>query len=137
MRIQVERDADRRVSETLRGDLRMHAISQELGRVRVAQIMESDARQFFQPPHEASELVSQAQRLVRLAVGAGAHKSFAALPDPEREQFLGLLPFEPAQLLDRISGQRDGTVPVVLGRLEANSKLCLLEALHDTDGAAL
>src|SRR5579863_3701231 len=41
--VQVKRDPHRRVTESLRSDLRMHATGEQLSRVAVPQVMEPDA----------------------------------------------------------------------------------------------
>ena len=87
--------------------------------------------------HETSELVRQAERLMRLAVGAGAKQGVPGLPDAKREQFLGLLTLKSAQIFDGVGGQGDDTVPTVLRRLEPNPCFRLLEALHHAQRSAL
>jgi hypothetical protein len=68
--VQVERGADGRVSKTLLRHFGMHASEQKLSGVRMPQIM---ARNVFKVADKVGELVRQATRLVRLAIGAGAN----------------------------------------------------------------
>jgi len=72
MRIEVERHADCRVPGTLLRDFRVDTGEQELRRVAVAQIVEPNPWEIFNPADQPSELVRQAAGVHRLAIGAGA-----------------------------------------------------------------
>ena len=60
VRVQVQGRCNRRVPQTLLGDLRMHAGEQELGRVAMPQVMEAHARQVSHSGDKARELMRQA-----------------------------------------------------------------------------
>ena len=115
----------------------MHAAGEKLCRMAVSKIMEPDPREVLHATDKAGELVGQAERLVRPAIGPRAQKGFAGLPDAESEKLLGLLSLEPAQILDGISGQGDDAMPPALRRLESNSRLRLLKAFHHAEHPAL
>jgi len=77
VRIKVHRRGDGGVTQALLGDLRMHAASQQLRRVAVSEVMKAHARQVPYAGKQVREFVSQAPRLLRLAVLAATHQGFA------------------------------------------------------------
>ncbi len=99
--------------------------------------MEADPRQILYAANKAGELVGKAERLMWLAIGAGTHKGFAALPDAEHKQSLSLSALEPAQVLDCVRGQGDDAVSARLWRLKSDAGFDLLKALHDAKRAAI
>src|SRR5277367_801951 len=104
----------------------MDAAGEQLSRVGMAKIVKPHARHILHTTYEASELVREAERLVRLAIGTTAQKGFANLPHAKREQRLGLLAFQPAQLFDGVAGQGDGTVSAALRHFEPDPCFGLL-----------
>src|ERR1700730_8795328 len=68
MAVQVERDADGRRPEPLLCDLRVNPIREQLGRVGVAQIMESDLWQHLGLRPQQDEFMREAVRLKRGAI---------------------------------------------------------------------
>jgi hypothetical protein len=74
VRIQIHRDPDLRVPEALAGDLGMHAGRQHVGRVRVSQVVEANARQRLGVRQQLMPLVGDGSRLQRAAVGLGNDK---------------------------------------------------------------
>jgi len=59
----------------------MNSILEQLSGVRVSRVMEPDTRQVLKPRLQNGELMSEAARLQRLTVGAGAYECLAALPN--------------------------------------------------------
>ena len=129
MRIQVHRRGDRRVTKPLLGDLWVHAIGEQLGGVRVPNVVEAHPRQVLDAVPQERELLRNAAWLQRFTVGSAANKSLSGLSDAEREQFCGLFPLEVAKRFNRESRERNGAISAALRLLEAQPGLGLLQAL--------
>lgn len=115
MRIKIERGGDRGVPQALLNDLWMHTGSQQLRGVAMSQIVKPDPGEVLDPRYQASELMRQALRLQRFAVGPRTHQGFACLPNAEHQKFFPLLALESPQFLDAEGGQGNGPSPVCLG----------------------
>ena len=90
MRIQVHRDPDLRVSEALAGNLRMDARGQHVGRVRVPQVVETNARQRLVDRQQLVPLLRDGSRLQRPAIRLGNNKRVVRQRNAELEKLLGL-----------------------------------------------
>ena len=63
MAVEVKSRSDRRMPKPLLRDLRMYPGEQQLRRVAMTKVMETDAREVNQSSEEARELMGQALRL--------------------------------------------------------------------------
>jgi len=90
----------------------MHTGSQQLRGMAVSQIVKPDPGEVIDPRYQASELMRQALRLQRFAVGPSTHQGFAYLPNAERQKFFCLLALESPQFLDAEGGQGNSPSPV-------------------------
>ena len=92
MRIEVERDADRRVSEPFTGNLGVHAGGEQLRSVRVPGIVEADPEQ-GRVGNDAHPLMGERSRLYRAAVGLRHNKGIVINPDAQPQLFFGAIEY--------------------------------------------
>lgn len=87
----------------------MHTGSQQLRGVAMSQIVKPDPGEVLDPRYQASELMRQALRLQRFAVGPSTHQGFASLPNAEHQKFFRLLALEspPPRVRHRLSNSTD------------------------------
>src|SRR5690348_5648479 len=94
------------MAESLLCDFWVHAGKQKLRRVRMPQIVETHPRHPFHAVDETSELVGEAPRLHRQAVGPSADEGILVLSDADLQEFLSLVTLEPAKLVQREGRER-------------------------------
>ena len=97
--VEIERDPDLAMTQALACDLGMDTGREQMRRMRVAQIMETNARQFLDCKY-ADPLMGDASRLQWAAVGLCYHKSIAIGPLADLKQFLCLLEMPSFQFID-------------------------------------
>jgi len=111
MAVQVERDADGRVTEPLLCDRRVNPIREQVGRVGVAQIMESDLWQHLGLRPQPDEFMREAVRLKRGAILLRNDMGLIARSDADLEKLFALARAVLAEFVDDEGGQRDCASP--------------------------
>lgn len=120
--IDIERHRDRGMAKAFLRDLGMDTRQQQLRGMSMPERVEMyrEAKALREPAKIVGEHTRRNWRSIRLST----YEAVAGLAYTEREQFLGLIPLEPPQLLDREGGQRDRARLAALGRLEPHSAAC-------------
>jgi hypothetical protein len=103
----------------------------------MAQIVEAHTGEARNARREPRKFMGEASRLQRLTVGLAANKGLPVLPDAKQCQILRLLRLQAAQFVDGKGGEGDRSGFFRLGRLEAQSRLRLLNALDDPHRGAI
>src|SRR6516164_2118596 len=86
MRIDVHRDRDCRMAQSLLHHLRMNAAGKQLRCMGVAKIVEAHAREATYAPNQICELMGEASWLLGLAINPPANQRVARLANTQRQE---------------------------------------------------
>src|SRR5579859_7620823 len=100
----------------------VHSRRQELCRVTMPKIVETDIRQFRKSPDCLGKLMGHSHGFDRRSVSTREDKRFTCLSDADSEQLFGLFGAETAKLIGCEAWQRDRSSLVGFGRLKPKTE---------------